>query len=222
MNGATRIVAIRHGQTDWNAQSRLQGRTDIALNAVGRAQAARLADALRHEGLTQVISSDLGRALQTARALAQPLGAVLSTDVGLRERGFGRMEGLSFRELDERHPEWGARWRAREIDFVPPEGESLRGFYARSVAAATALAQQYAGQSIALVSHGGVIDCLYRAATGIALDAPRTWLVSNATINRLLFNGERFSLVGWNDHQHLDELEGMRPEIDASNRPPAA
>ena len=206
MSPVTRVVAIRHGQTDWNAQSRLQGHTDVALNPVGRAQAASLAEALRHEGLSRVISSDLGRAAATARALAEPLGLALHLDTGLRERGFGAMEGFNYRELGSQRADWAARWRAREPDFEPPGGESLANFHARCVAAAERLARLHPGQSIALVTHGGVLDCLYRAAAGIGLDAARTWQLGNAAINRLLYTGEGFTLIGWNDRQHLDAV----------------
>jgi probable phosphoglycerate mutase len=184
----------------------LQGHTDIPLNARGRAQAAALASALRDEGLTHVYCSDLGRAADTARAFAEPLGLPVVTDTALRERGFGQMEGLTYRELDEGRPEWARRWRSREPDFTPPDGESLITLHARVVAVAERLARQHAGGCIAVVSHGGVLDSLYRAATGLALDAPRSWQLGNAAINRLLYTGQRFTLVGWNDAQHLDGL----------------
>lgn len=203
MSEVTRIIAIRHGQTAWNAESRLQGQLDIPLNALGRAQAAQLAEALRDEGISTVISSDLGRAADTARALAQPLGLPLVFEAGLRERGFGAMEGRTFQELDEHEPEMALRWRRRDPDFGPPGGERLSEFYDRSVATADALARAHAGRTIVLVTHGGVLDCLYRAATRIELQATRTWQLGNAAINRLLHTPEGFSLVGWNDHQHL-------------------
>ena len=203
---ATRIVVIRHGQTDWNVQLRLQGHTDIALNATGRAQAERLAEALCDEGLAHVYSSDLGRAADTAHAFARPLTLPLTLDIGLRERGFGVMEGASFREIDERWPDWARRWRTREPDFEPPQGESLLRLHERVVATAARLAQAHDGTCIALVTHGGVLDCLYRAATQQALDAPRTWRLDNAAINRLLYTGLGFSLVGWGDTQHLDDM----------------
>jgi probable phosphoglycerate mutase len=202
----TRIVAIRHGETAWNAEGRLQGQLDIPLNAMGRAQAARLAEALRDEGLTAVIASDLARAWHTAEALARPLGLPLAADRGLRERGFGLFEGLTRDEVAARWPDAHARWQRREPGFAPPGAESLDDFSARCVSAAAALARAHAGGSIALVCHGGVLDCLYRAATGAALDAPRTWQLGNAGINRLLFTGSGFTLVGWNDQRHLDAL----------------
>jgi 2,3-bisphosphoglycerate-dependent phosphoglycerate mutase len=204
--GATRIIAIRHGETDWNAGSRLQGHQDVPLNDLGRRQAARLAEALADEGITAVISSDLGRAAETARAFALPLGLPLSFDPGLRERGFGLLEGHTYGEIEQRFPDMALRWRARDPGFGPPGGESLSDFFARSVATATRWAAAHAGSTVALVTHGGVLDCLYRAALRLELQAPRTWQLGNAAVNRLLYTGDGFSVVGWNDHQHLAVL----------------
>jgi probable phosphoglycerate mutase len=203
---ATRLVVIRHGQTAWNAQARLQGQLDIPLDALGRRQAATLAEALRHEGLAAVFASDLGRAWHTGRALAAPLGLPLAVDTGLRERCFGGFEGLTRAQIDQQSPELARRWHSREPDFAPVGAESLRVFQARCLAAVERLAAAHAGQAIALVSHGGVLDCLYRAATGLALDSPRSWRLDNASINRLLYTGQGFTLVGWNDAAHLDGL----------------
>ena len=203
----TRIVAIRHGETDWNAGARLQGQLDIPLNRLGRAQAERLAGALRDEGLELVIASDLGRAVETARALAAPLGLALQLDAGLRERAFGVLEGLTYDEIHLRWPDAARRWRARDPDFAAEGGETLIGFQARCIAAAERVARAQAGRSIALVTHGGVLDALYRAAARIALDAPRTWMLGNASINRLLHTPQGFTLVGWNDRSHLHDLD---------------
>lgn len=203
MAEATRIIAIRHGETAWNAESRLQGQLDIPLNPLGRAQAAQLALALKDEGIEAVIASDLGRAADTARAFAEPLGLPLQLDAALRERGFGAMEGRTFEEIDRELPELSLRWRRRDPDFGPPGGERLQDFYDRSVGIAERLARAHAGCTIALVTHGGVLDCLYRAAARIELQASRTWVLGNAAINRLLHSPEGFVLVGWNDHQHL-------------------
>lgn len=201
--GATRLVLVRHGQTEWNASARIQGHTDIALDAHGRWQAARVAQALAEDGLHAIYSSDLSRAHDTARAIAQASAAPLHVELALRERGFGQFEGLTFSEIETRWPEHSARWRAREPDYEPLGGESLARFYARTVAVARTLAERHAGQHIALVAHGGVLDCLYRAATGLAIQAPRSWQLGNATINRLLYADGSFSLVGWDDASHL-------------------
>lgn len=208
MSEATRIVAIRHGQTAWNAEFRLQGQIDIPLDRVGQRQAASLAEALRDEGLSAVIASDLGRAWQTAQALAAPLGLPLSADPGLRERCFGALEGQTRQQIDQQSPELARRWHSRDPDFAPEGAESLRVFYARTIAAVERLVAAHAGRTIALVSHGGVLDCLYRAATRTALEAPRSWILGNAAINRLLHTPQGFTLVGWDDAGHLEAVEG--------------
>lgn len=205
---ATRLILIRHGETAWNRATRIQGHTDIPLSPLGLAQAQRLARALADEPLAAIYASDLSRARQTADALARVHGLPVRFDAALRERAFGRFEGLSWEEIGERYPEDAARWRRREPDFAVGGGESLSVFSDRCKAAVGRAAAAHPGQSIAVVAHGGVLDCLYRAATGLALDAPRSWQLGNATINRLLATADGFALVGWNDDHHLADLGG--------------
>ena len=200
----TRVFLLRHGQTAWNFERRLQGQLDVALDAVGRSQVQQLAHALAGEELAAIYSSDLQRAHDTALALAGVTGLPVTRDAALRERSFGRLEGLTYAEVEELWPDDALRWRRREPDFGPGGGEPLRVFYERSVAAVTRLSLSHAGQAIAVVTHGGVLDCLYRAASGIELGAPRTWQLANATVNRLLFTGEGFVVVGWDDRAHLE------------------
>jgi len=203
---ATRVVLIRHGETAWNADTRIQGQLDIALNERGRWQAARMADALADEGIEVIVSSDLQRARATAQALADVTGLPLQLDPGLRERRFGCFEGRTFQEVDTTWPQEALRWRQRDPEWAPAEGgESLLVFYARCVAASEAVLSAHAGRVVALVAHGGVLDCLYRAATRQHLQAPRSWQLGNATVNRLLHSAEGFTLVGWNDARHLDD-----------------
>ena len=200
----TRIVAVRHGETDWNAGTRMQGQLDTALSARGRWQARRAAEALAHEDFDAVFASDLARAVDTAAAIVagRPLGIV--TDPGLRERSFGVFQGSTYAEIDARWPAEAARWRGHDPDFGPEGGETFRDFNHRAVAAVTAIARSQPGRSILIVSHGGVLDCLYRAAARIGLEAPRTWQLGNAAINRLLWTAQGFALVGWSDTAHLD------------------
>jgi probable phosphoglycerate mutase len=204
-HNATRVFAIRHGETAWNVDTRIQGQLDIPLNDTGRWQAARLARALAGEPLHAIYTSDLGRAHQTAQALAAATGVPVVPDTGLRERGFGVFEGMTFKEIEQRWPEQSQRWRQRDPAFGPEGGETLAAFYERSIATATRLAAAHPGQAIALVAHGGVLDCLYRAGSRITLQAPRTWHLGNAGINRLLYTPEGFTLIGWGDTFHLED-----------------
>ena len=205
MTEATRIIAIRHGETTWNVDTRIQGQLDIPLNANGRWQAERLADALRGEPLQAIYASDLTRAWETAQYLSRTTGVGLTKEIGLRERGFGDFEGKTFAEIEQQLPEQSLRWRKRDPEFSPAGGESLRALRSRVVEAAQRLAAQHPGEQIALVGHGGVMDVLYRAATRLDIQAPRTWALGNAAINRLLWTPEGFTLVGWSDTHHLDD-----------------
>ncbi len=206
---ATRIIAIRHGETDWNAAERLQGHTDIPLNARGQWQAQRVAQALAHEDLDAIYSSDLARAHATAQAIAShnprlSVGAV-STRTGLRERGFGVFEGQTRAQVALDYPDAFARWRAHEPDFAPPGGETPLQLSARVQDCVQTLASQHMGQHIVIVAHGGVLDALYRLATQLDMQAARTWALDNATINRLLWTPQGMRVVGWGDDYHFDD-----------------
>ncbi len=199
----TRITAIRHGETAWNVDTRIQGQLDISLNARGQWQAEQAAIALQDEPIDAIISSDLARAFETALAVARPHGLHVQVDRGLREREFGIFQGKTFAEIEAQMPEQALLWRKRVPDFAPEGGESLLVFRERVQQCLQALVAQHMGQHIVIASHGGVMDILYREATGLELQAPRTWQLGNASINRVLFNGEHFSLVGWSDTSHL-------------------
>jgi probable phosphoglycerate mutase len=201
----TRIIAIRHGETHWNVDSRIQGQLDIPLNALGRSQASRLAQALKDEPVRAIYASSLTRAWETAQYLGRALVLDVVPELGLRERGFGDFEGKTFAEIQTDLPDQSQLWRTRDPHFSPLGGESLTDLRLRVLEAASRLAAQHPGELIALVGHGGVMDVLYRAATRLGIQAPRTWALGNAAINRLLWTPEGFSLVGWADTNHLDD-----------------
>ena len=203
---ATRITAVRHGETAWNVETRIQGQLDIPLNETGRWQAQRLARALAaRESNAAIYSSDLLRAWDTAISIADATKLALKTDEGLRERGFGTFQGKTYAEIEATWPQETLRWRKREPDWSPPEGESLLQFRQRVLDTAQTLAARHMGEQIVMVAHGGVMDVLYRAATGLDLQATRTWTLGNAAINRLLWTPDGFTIVGWADTSHLDD-----------------
>ncbi|WP_287985373.1 histidine phosphatase family protein [Diaphorobacter sp.] len=201
---ATRLIAIRHGETAWNVDTRIQGHLDIPLNDTGLWQARQLARALASEPLSAIYASDLQRAHATARAIAEATGAPLVPEPALRERSFGQLEGRTFAEIEAELPEQARRWRQRDPHFAPEGGETLVQLRERIAATTHRLAAQHTGGLVVLVAHGGVLDVLYRLATGQELQAPRTWQLANAAINRLLWTPEGLTLVGWADTQHLD------------------
>jgi probable phosphoglycerate mutase len=204
----TRILAIRHGETAWNVDTRLQGHLDIPLNEVGLRQAQHLAQALvQRDAMDAIYASDLSRAHTTALAIAQATGQTVTTHPGLRERHFGAFQGRTFAEIEVELPEHAWHWRKRTPDWVPPEGgESLEMLRERIVGTVGELAARHPGQQIVMVAHGGVLDILYRAATRLDLQEPRTWQLTNTAVNRLLWTPQGLSLVGWGDTSHLDAL----------------
>jgi 2,3-bisphosphoglycerate-dependent phosphoglycerate mutase len=212
----TRITAIRHGETAWNVDTRIQGQLDIGLNAKGRWQAERAGAALAADDIDVVYSSDLWRAYDTALSVAKPHGLNVQTDEALRERGFGEFEGKTFAEIEAAMPEQALLWRKRVPDFAPPGGESLLQLRERVVQCISALAEKNSGKHIVIVSHGGVMDVLYRAATGLDIQAARTWDLHNAAVNRLLWNGQHLSLVGWADTSHIDNAAYEATRDDAT------
>ncbi len=209
---STRIIAVRHGETDWNASARIQGHMDIPLNDKGRWQAQQAAQSLvADEVVTAVYTSDLARAHATASAIAQAFELNVISDTRLRERGFGRYEGQTFEDLERQWPADIARWRARDPSWAPPGGESLLALGTRIREVTDALARRHPGEQIVLVAHGGVLDMLYRFATHQEVNTQRSWALGNASINRLLWTPEGMRIVGWSDTRHL-EAEGWRDE----------
>ncbi|KFI07364.1 histidine phosphatase family protein [Massilia sp. BSC265] len=207
----TTILLIRHGETAWNAEKRLQGHLDIALNAEGERQAALLGAALAAERIDHIVSSDLQRARQTADAIARARGAQIGTQVdiepALRERCYGGFEGLLYSEIAARFPLEFAAWQARDVDGVLPpganRGESFREFYERVTGAIAEHAAAHPGKTIALVAHGGVLECAYRAALGLSLETPRDFKVLNASVNRFVMEEGVLRLVSWGEVSHL-------------------
>lgn len=215
---ATQVTAIRHGETAWNVETRIQGQLDIPLNETGKWQAQRVARALAaREPNAAIYSSDLLRAWETASAIGDATTLALQGDEGLRERGFGDFQGKTYAEIEATWPEDSLRWRRREPDWSPPGGESLLVFRKRVLQTCHALAARHVGEQIVLVAHGGVMDILYREATGLDLQAPRTWALGNAAVNRLLWTPDGFTVVGWADTSHLDDAIDQSSVLDETS-----
>jgi probable phosphoglycerate mutase len=200
----THLIAIRHGETEWNSEGRFQGHLNSTLNREGRAQAQALAERMSREPFDLLLSSDLGRALQTASAVAMRTGHEIVVEPRLRERRMGIFQGLTAQEVEQRYPGDYARFKSRDPDYVIPDGESMRQLYQRSVACITELAERHAGLTLAAVSHGGVLAMLYRHAKAMPLDAPRDFQLHNTGINRFCRRQGAWQLTGWGDIGHLE------------------
>lgn len=200
----TELTFIRHGETDWNRQLRFQGQIDVPLNATGHAQAARLATRLAGEHFDALVCSDLQRAQETAAPLAGAWRLAPALLPGLREQSFGVLEGLDVPTIQDRHPDLWALWLEHAADYALPGGESLRQFHARVIAAVRQLAAEHPGRRLAVVTHGGVLDMLWRSAHGLSLDGLRRCEIPNTGINRLRWQDDGLHIEAWADAAHLD------------------
>lgn len=201
----THIIAIRHGETEWNREGRFQGHLNSALNQEGLAQAQALGERLRAERFDLLLCSDLGRALQTASAIAMHTGHEIVVEPHLRERRMGIFQGLTPAEAQARHPDEYARFRGHDPDYVIPGGESMRQFFERSVACFSELAARHAGLTLAAVTHGGVLAMLYRHARSMPLEAARNFPLHNSGVNRFRHRLGAWELQSWGDITHLED-----------------
>jgi probable phosphoglycerate mutase len=203
-----RIILIRHGETEWNREGRIQGyHADSPLTTNGQAQARRLATRLAEEGPLALHSSDSGRARQTAEPIAAALDLEIVFDAALRERSYGDFEGWTYADLEREHPDAYRRFRSRDPGYAPPGGESGAQFADRILAALERIAAGAAGAA-AVVTHGGVLGVMHRHAHGAAPDSKRDYSLHNASINRLLYSDGRWSIEAWGDVAHLAEGSG--------------
>ena len=214
----TELLFIRHGETDWNRQQRFQGQIDVPLNDTGRLQAERVAARLANDVHDALVVSDLARARATAAPLASRWRLEPGLDAGLREQHFGVLEGLDVPTIQERHPELWARWLEHRGDFaLPGGGESLRQFHARVSAAVARLAEAHAGRRLAVVTHGGVLDMLWRTAHSLPIEGLRECEIPNTGLNRLRWTGGTLVIEGWADAAHLVDLP-PQPSTAAGER----
>ena len=199
---SARLCMVRHGETTWNAERRVQGQLDLPLSEVGHAQARSLCEALPEGRFSALYASDLLRVRQTAAPAAARLGLAPRLDAGLRERHYGAFQALTFAEAKAALPEDYARYAARDPEFDLGSGESLRDFSARAIACLTAIARRHPGEEVLVFTHGGVLEMAYRRATGMDLSAPRDFKTPNAALNWLEV-GSRWEVLGWAECEHL-------------------
>ena len=208
MSTITRICFARHGETDWNAERRMQGHIDTPLNDHGQAQARLLAQSLQRAGhaFDHLYSSDLERAADTAKQVSSTLGLGITINPIFRERHVGVLQGLLLDEAPHAAAEVWQAHLARDIHHDLGGGESIQQFHERAQSALAMLVAAHAGKTILVVSHGGTLDMMYRIATKQALNQARVAVVPNTSLNWIAFDGDAWSVERWADTDHLSTL----------------
>lgn len=199
----TRLCMVRHGETAWNAEGRVQGQLDIPLNETGRAQARATAEALAAEDFSAIYCSDLSRVRQTAEPSARRLALPVEYNAALRERHYGMFETLTYVEVREKFPLQYARFRDKDPDFDFEGGESLRGFAQRSFDVVSELIARHPGEQILVFTHGGVLEIVYRHARALGLSSPRDFEIPNAGINWFEATPTEWTVRAWAEVSHL-------------------
>lgn len=202
----TELLLIRHGETDMNRELRFQGHVNVGLNAIGHEQARRLGARMAGETVHALYVSDLLRARQTAQPIADELALPPVAERGLREQHFGHVDGMRVDDIRREHPEAWAGWLRFDEDFAMPGGESTRAFHARALEAVRRLAAAHPQQTVAVVTHGGVLDMVWRTARALGLGGPRQSDIPNAGLNRIRMHGGAIDILAWADTRHLADL----------------
>lgn len=202
---STQICLVRHGETEWNAERRIQGQIDIGLNETGVRQAMAAGRWLKSAGIVALYSSDLKRAWTTAQSIGAELGLVPTAVPEMRERRYGVFEGLTYDEAKANHPEGYAAFEGRNANYDFENGESLFTMFERVTGKLKELAARHPGETIAIVLHGGVLDIINRFVRGNSLEMPRDFLIPNAGLNWLTVCGDRWQVAAWGLTAHLAE-----------------
>lgn len=205
----TTLVLVRHGETAWNVEGRIQGHTDIALNGLGVAQAEAVGKRLARERFDAVYSSDLMRAFHTARPAVPDPDRTIIKDRRLRERHLGVLQGLTGEEAMADQPAAWKTLKSRDSDLELAGGESLGEFSRRVVGFVEAMLEAHAGERVLVVTHGGVLDAAYRHAAGMPLSASRTFPIYNASVNILSHDEQGWRIDSWGDVSHLPQELAM-------------
>lgn len=209
MSTSTKVILIRHGETEWNLSGRWQGHADSPLSPRGVSQAVALGEKMSKESLDHFYTSDLERAQHTSRLVGEPSGWVANPVKYLRERDLGVLEGLTTDEMLQKHPSEYQSFRNDGPDYQVPGGESFRQFCDRCSQALEEVSARHPGERIGLVTHGGFLGAIFRYVLNIPLDAERNYVLLNCSINRLEKTDKGWNLVSWGDIAHLDGLDSL-------------
>ncbi len=199
----TRIILVRHGETDWNKQERMQGQTDVPLSSQGRLQADKVAKRLKEEPISAVYSSDLSRAYHTAKTIADEHRLSVTKDADLREVDFGLWEGLHRKNVLENYKEMYHAWLHRPFEVRPPEGENFKEVQERAHKALLTIAKRHENETIVMVAHGGMIKSIIcKYLDGGFWD----YAQGNTAVNIVEYEEDQLDFISLNDLAHLEEV----------------
>lgn len=199
----TTLILIRHGETFWNREHRIQGQLDSALTPAGIAQAEACAKRLASERIDAVVASDLGRVRHTAEMLIAERALPITFDATLRERCFGIGEGMTYAEMDGRYPQMFVQTGLVDSEFTLPDGETRANFHARVIASIERLAVTHAGRSLLVVTHGGVLGAIYRWLNNMPMASSQRVAIPNVAYNRISVRPNGWKIDVWADTSHL-------------------
>ena len=204
----TTISLIRHGETEWNRVGNQEGQLNSPLSERGMVQAKAIAKSLEKEisNYDVLYSSDLGRAVQTAKTISELLGLEINPDVRSRERNLGILQGLTIERFREEKNEEYEQFRSRDPDYIIPDGESIRERHERAVSCLFDIADKHKGQKIIIVAHGGILDSIFRKVFDIELIAKRKFSLLNSSINTFTVLKGKWRLTSWGNVSHLDGI----------------
>ena len=200
----TEIILIRHGETEWNSQKRMQGHSNSDLSEVGRGQIQALGELMKNVSFDHIYSSDSLRARQTAEAITQYSGHTLQFDQRIREKNLGVFEGLTSTEAKERHPEIYRLFKTAGANYVIDEGESTQQLLERALEFIEEIRLRHPQERVVMVTHGGVVRVLMKYALGLSIDSPTRFIIKNTGIFGLIWN-ENWLVTRMGGVSHLEK-----------------
>ena len=200
----TEIILIRHGETEWNSQKRMQGHSNSDLSEVGRGQIQALGELMKNVSFDHIYSSDSLRTSQTAEAITQYSGHTLQFDQRIREKNLGVFEGLTSTEAKERHPEIYRLFKTAGPNYVIDEGESTQQLLERALEFIEEIRLRHPQERVVMVTHGGVVRVLMKHALGLSIDAPTRFIIKNTGIFGLIWN-ENWLVTQMGGVSHLEK-----------------
>ncbi len=201
-----RWFIVRHGETEWNAQGRIQGHTDIGLSEQGQQQARLVARRLAGVTIDLAYSSDLSRARETAQIILGGREVPFHTTPRLRERYSGVFEGLTAEERNDRYPEQFAASLVKDLDFAPTGGESIRQTCARMAALVAELKESHLDDSVLVVGHGGTLRAVFVTLMELPLETMWRFVMANCGLSIVDTYQDNAVLRLYNDTSHLNGL----------------